>query len=43
VNPAFDAAVTDIPVSGTQVLGRGTTLDDGRLRMDGFSYAVFAD
>jgi maltose alpha-D-glucosyltransferase/alpha-amylase len=43
VNPAFDAAVTDIPVSGTQVLGRGATLDDGRLRMDGFSYAVFAD
>jgi maltose alpha-D-glucosyltransferase/alpha-amylase len=43
VHPAFEPAVTDIPVSGTQVLGEGTSLDDGRLRMDGFSYAVFAD
>lgn len=43
VNPAFDAAVTDIPVPGTQVIGRGVSLDDGRLRMEGFSYAVYAD
>jgi maltose alpha-D-glucosyltransferase/alpha-amylase len=43
VHPALEPATTDIPVEGTQILGRGTTVKDGRLHMDSFSYAVFRD
>jgi maltose alpha-D-glucosyltransferase/alpha-amylase len=43
VNPAFDPAATDIPVTGTQVLGQGATIKNGVLHMTGSSYAIFAD
>jgi maltose alpha-D-glucosyltransferase/alpha-amylase len=43
VNPAFDPAATDIPISGTQILGQGATVEDGVLHMTGASYAIFAD
>jgi maltose alpha-D-glucosyltransferase/alpha-amylase len=41
VNPGFHPAVADIPVPGEQILGRGATHDNGRLRMDRFSYAIY--
>ncbi len=43
VHPAFEPVTTDIPVTGTQVLGQGASVVDGRLHMDSFSYAVFRD
>lgn len=43
VNPAFEPAATNIPVKGTQLLGHGTTIEDGTLHMTGYSYAIFAD
>ncbi len=43
VNPSFTPAVTDLPVSGDQVLGSGTSVENGLLRMDRFSYAVYRD
>lgn len=43
VHPAYGPVATDIPVTGTQVLGQGVTVNDGLLNMEGFSYAVFRD
>jgi alpha-glucosidase len=43
VNPAHQPAGTDIPVTGTQVLGDGVEVRDGMLHMAGESYAVFED
>jgi glycosidase len=43
VNPAFETAATDIPITGTQVLGQGASVEDGTLHMTGSSYAIFAD
>jgi maltose alpha-D-glucosyltransferase/alpha-amylase len=43
VNPAFEPAATNIPVKGTQLLGHGTSIEDGTLHMTGYSYAIFAD
>ncbi len=43
VNPAFEWVATDIPITGTQVLGHGAEVRDGVLHMAGASYAVFAD
>ncbi|HYQ66367.1 alpha-amylase family glycosyl hydrolase [Actinophytocola sp.] len=43
VNPAYQPAHTDIPVTGTRVLGEGVEVRDGVLSMAGESYAVFAD
>jgi glycosidase len=43
VNPAFQPAVTDIPITGTLVLGRGASVHDGVLHLAGASYAIFAD
>jgi maltose alpha-D-glucosyltransferase/alpha-amylase len=43
VNPGFDPVTTNIPVTGTQVLGQGAEVRDGVLHMTGASYAVFAD
>jgi glycosidase len=43
VNPAFDPAATDIPITGTQLLGEGASVRDGVLQMAPSSYAIFAD
>jgi len=43
VNPAFEAQATDIPITGTQVLGHGASVKDGVLHIAASSYAIFAD
>jgi maltose alpha-D-glucosyltransferase/alpha-amylase len=43
VHPAFEPAATDIPITGTQVLGHGASIEDGVLHMTGSSYAIFTD
>jgi glycosidase len=43
VNPAYQPANTDIPITGTQVLGQGAEVRDGVLHMAGESYAIFKD
>jgi maltose alpha-D-glucosyltransferase/alpha-amylase len=43
VNPAAATMTTDIPITGSQVLGQGTSLVEGQLHMTGSSYAIFAD
>jgi glycosidase len=43
MNPSFDSVATGLPISGTQILGQGTDIQDGLLHMAGASYAIFAD
>ena len=41
VNPSFGPVTADIAAPGEQVIGRGAGHQNGRLHLDGFSYAVY--